>query len=233
MEIPTTIDNVKTDKRFRILAVGRSGVGKSSLINRVLGITTANVSHLKTGISDIERAYVSPWNKQFILHDSNGFEPGDLVNYNIVRDFILRRSKPEVPPEERVHGVWLCTETPPAGGRVFEKGDELLVAFAHEIQVPLVIVFTQYDRLLRTKKAELEEDEGITDVDRYEEDARLAFVKCLGLVEKTITRYLKVPMPRYCKVSVRPRYPADVEDLVKVTADILSHGMTPSRPHFP
>ena len=109
-----------------------------------------NVSHLKTGISDIERAYVSPWNKQFILHDSNGFEPGDLVNYNIVRDFILRRSKPEVPPEERVHGVWcvsllysaatyltiirLCTETPPAGGRVFEKGDELLVAFAHEIQ---------------------------------------------------------------------------------------------------
>jgi hypothetical protein len=64
-----------------------------------------------------------------------------------------------------------------------------------------VIVFTQYDRLVRTKKAELEEDEGITDVERYEEDARLAFVKCLGLVEKTITRYLKVPMPRYCKVS--------------------------------
>ncbi|KAN0137617.1 hypothetical protein V8E53_004668 [Lactarius tabidus] len=233
MESVTHIDEVKTDKRFRVLAVGRSGVGKSSLINRVLGITTANVSHLKTGTTDIELTYVSPWNKQFVLHDSNGFEPGDLVNYNIVRDFILRRSKPEVPPEDRVHGIWLCTETPPAGGRVFEKGDELLVAFAHEVQVPLVIVFTQYDRLVRTKKAELEEDEGITDVERYEEDARLAFVKCLGLVEKTITRYLKVPMPRYCKVSVRPNYPEDVTDLVKVTADILSHGMTPSRPRFP
>jgi len=192
-----------------------------------------NVSHLETGVSDIERAYVSPWNKQFILHDSNGFEPGDLVNFEIVRDFILRRSNQGIPPEDRVHGIWLCTETPPAGGRVFEKGDELLVEFAHKIQVPLVIVFTQYDRLVRTKKAELEEDEGITDVVRYEEDARKAFVKCLGLVEKTITRYLKVPMPRYAKASVRPGYPADVTDLVKVTVDILNHGMTPSRSFVP
>jgi len=141
----TTIDQVKTDKRFRVLAVGRSGVGKSSLINRVLGIDVANVSHMETGISDIERAYVSPWNKQFILHDSNGFEPGDLVNFEIVREFVLRRSSPGTPPEDRVHGIWLCTETPPAGGRVFEKGDELLVEFAAKIQGtfrPSVVFFT-------------------------------------------------------------------------------------------
>ncbi len=62
-------------------------------------------------------------------------------------------------------------------------------------------MFTQYDRLVRTKKAELEEDEGITDPVRYEEDAQKAFEKCLGLVRKTIERYLKVPMPRYAKVS--------------------------------
>ena len=28
--------------------------------------------------------------------------------------------------------IRLCTETPPAGGRVFERGDEMLVSFAHE-----------------------------------------------------------------------------------------------------
>jgi len=94
-------------------------------------------------------------------------------------------------------------------------------------------VFTQYDRLVRTKIAELEEDEGIIDPVRSEEDARKAFEKCLGLVERTITRYLKVPMPRYAKVSVRPNYPADVTDLVKVTVDILNHGMTPMRSRFP
>jgi len=228
MDAINIIENVKINKPFRVLAVGRSGVGKSSLINRVLGITKAKVSHLKAGESDITQEYVSPRNKNFILHDSNGFEPGDLVNYNVVRDFILERSKSRA-PENRIHAIWLCTETPPAGGRVFEKGDEMLVAFAYEIKVPLIICFTQYDRLVRTKAAELEEDEGIIDVARYEDDAHKAFLKCLGLVQRTITRYLKVPMPRYCKVSVRPRFPADVTDLVKATVDIIDHGLTPSQ----
>ncbi|KAF8260580.1 hypothetical protein EI94DRAFT_1480278, partial [Lactarius quietus] len=71
----------------------------------------------------------------------------------------------------------LCTETPTAGGRVFETGDEKLLQFAHKYQgvfstshlitlqstcdcrsVPIVIVFTQYDRLVRTKGAELREE---------------------------------------------------------------------------
>ena len=30
--------------------------------------------------------------------------------------------------------IRLCVETPPAGGRVFEKGDEYLLRYAHEIQ---------------------------------------------------------------------------------------------------
>jgi hypothetical protein len=44
--------------------------------------------------------------------------------------------------------IRLCTETPPAGGRVFEKGDELLVAFAHEVQGALrSSVFLNSDRM--------------------------------------------------------------------------------------
>ncbi|KAI9433107.1 hypothetical protein H4582DRAFT_2082560 [Lactarius indigo] len=228
----TIIENVKTDRKFRILAVGRSGVGKSSLINRILGIDTAPVSHLVVGQSDIRREYVSPRNTKFVLHDSEGFEPGDLTKFDIVCDFILERSKMGN-PEDRVHGIWLCTETPPAGGRVFERGDELLVKFAHENQVPLVIVFTQYDRLVRTKKAEIEEDEGIKDPDpvRYEEDARRAYEKCLYLVKRTIEGYLKVPMPYYAKVSVRPRYPAEVTDLVRATVDVINDRMIQTRGH--
>ncbi|KAH9168558.1 hypothetical protein EDB89DRAFT_1991435 [Lactarius sanguifluus] len=209
----------------------QSGVGKSSLINRILGIDVAPVSHLVVGQSDIRREYVSPRNKNFVLHDSEGFEPGDLEKFNIVCEFILERSKMEN-PEDRVHGIWLCTETPPAGGRVFERGDELLVTFAHENKVPLVIVFTQYDRLLRTKKAEIEEDEGIMNPDpaRYEEDARVAYERCLYLVRRTIEGWLKVPMPYYSNVSVRPRYPAEVGDLVRVTVDVIKNGLKTRAP---
>ncbi|KAH9025533.1 hypothetical protein EDB85DRAFT_1834531, partial [Lactarius pseudohatsudake] len=82
----------------------QSGVGKSSLINRILGIDVAPVSHLVVGQSDIRREYVSPRNKNFVLHDSEGFEPGDLTKFDIVCEFILERSKMEN-PEDRVHGI--------------------------------------------------------------------------------------------------------------------------------
>jgi hypothetical protein len=52
--------------------------------------------------------------------------------------------------------IRLCTETPPAGGRVFEKGDELLVAFAHEVQGTFrSSVFLYSDRLAITHQSPL------------------------------------------------------------------------------
>ena len=98
----------------------------------------------------MKREYVSPRNKHFILHDSNGFEPGDLVSYGLVRDFIMERSK-SADRDNRIHGIWcvvahlysmfaslitirLCLETPPQVRRVFYKGDKMLVALAHEIK---------------------------------------------------------------------------------------------------
>ena len=37
--------------------------------------------------------------------------------------------------------IRLCVETPTAGGRVFEKGDEYLLKFAHDIQSALLTPF--------------------------------------------------------------------------------------------
>jgi len=148
----------------------QSGVGKSSLINQVFGISNAvgtrdttitatdylllqSVSHYKPGESDIQQEHVSPENQFFVLHDSKGFEPGDLSNFKVVRAFLEQRSRLGLPLKDRVHGLWcvyfsldsdpavaslivirLCTETPTAGGRVFETGDEQLLKYAHEIQ---------------------------------------------------------------------------------------------------
>ncbi|KAH9168574.1 hypothetical protein EDB89DRAFT_2231792 [Lactarius sanguifluus] len=224
-ERESTIDDIlKTVERFRILSVGRSGVGKSTLINRVFGIDAAHVEAHKPGEADIQHEFVSPDNQFFVLHDSKGFEPGDLSNFETVRKFIRQRSGPEVPLGERIHGLWLCTETPTAGGRVFETGDEKLLQFAHKDQVPIVIVFTQYDRLVRTKEAELREDHPHMDPtrlhDRGVEEARKAFQVCLESLERTMNR-LGIPMPRYATVSVRPHHQEDVSSLVKVTRDVV------------
>ncbi|KAI9433136.1 hypothetical protein H4582DRAFT_1006362 [Lactarius indigo] len=224
-ERENTIDDIlKAVERFRILSVGRSGVGKSSLINRVFGIDAAHVEDNKPGEADIQQEFVSPENQFFVLHDSKGFEPGDLSNFETVRKFVQQRSRQQLPLGERIHGLWLCTVTPTAGGRVFETGDEKLLQFAHKDQVPIVIVFTQYDRLVRTKEAELREEHPHMDPtrlhDRGVEEAQKAFEDCLESLRRTTNR-LGIPMPPYATVSVRPGHQEDVSSLVEVTRDVV------------
>ena len=45
-------------------------------------------------------------NNFLVLHDSEGFESGDLSNFRIVREFVEQRSLPELPLNERIHGIW-------------------------------------------------------------------------------------------------------------------------------
>ncbi|KAF8269279.1 hypothetical protein EI94DRAFT_1799447 [Lactarius quietus] len=220
-EHDTTIDDIlKTVERFRILSVGRSGVSKSSLINCVFCINNASVSHLKPGVSDIDQEHVSQENEYLVLHDSQGLEPGDLSNFRIVRKFLAERSHLALDLKDRVHGLWLCVETPTAGGRVFETGDEELLKFVQRIQIPIVIVFTQYDRLVRTKRAELKEDHPRMDDHTLEsrsvEEASKAFEKCLQSLRQAMRR-LNVQMPPYARVSVRPGHREDISELVEVT----------------
>ncbi|KAH9076954.1 hypothetical protein EDB83DRAFT_2671669 [Lactarius deliciosus] len=224
-EHETTIDDIiKEVKRFRILSIGRSGVGKSTLINSIFGIDAARVEDYKPGEADIQQEFTSPNNQFFVLHDSKGFEPGDLTNFEIVRKFVQQRSRQELPLSERIHGLWLCTETPTAGGRVFEKGDEELLQFAHEKQVPIVVVFTQYDRLERTKELVLRKADPTMDSTRLREqsvvEAQKAFDICLQLLQLSMN-HLEIPMPRYARVSVRPGHQEDVSSLVNVTKDIV------------
>ncbi|KAH9032021.1 hypothetical protein EDB85DRAFT_2114962 [Lactarius pseudohatsudake] len=217
-------DIVKTIERFRILVVGRSGVGKSSLINCVFGIHDASVAHYKPGESDIRQEFVSPENQFFVLHDSKGFEPGDLSNYETVRTFIEQGSQQHLPMKDRIHGLWLCVETPTAGGRVFERGEEYLLKFAHDIQIPVVLVFTQYDRLVRSKKAELQEEHENLDEnslrDQSEKRATIAFNECLQSLQRILGR-LNIPMPHCARVSVRKGYQESVSTLVESTRDVV------------
>ncbi|KAF5346833.1 hypothetical protein D9756_010587 [Leucocoprinus leucothites] len=229
MEPESTIDDIiKTVKRFRILSVSRSGVGKSSLINRVFSITNARVLHFKPGESDIEQEYISQDNPYFVLHDSKGFEPGDLTNFETVREFIEQRSNQGLPLRDRIHGLWLCTETSTAGGRVFEVGDDKLLELAQKTESVLstspVLHSVLIDCLVRTKKAELEEEHPNMDPatldERSEDQARQAFKICVQSLQDTMKR-LNILVPHYVKVSVRPGYKEDVSAIVEVTRDIV------------
>ncbi|KAI6008058.1 hypothetical protein EDC04DRAFT_3073276 [Pisolithus marmoratus] len=147
---PTTEDLIELCPRFRVLVVGKSGVGKSSLINRIFGVESASVAKDRPGEADIEKEFMSSQNDRLILHDSKGFEPGDSGNYETVTSFIKKR-KEKTDIKDKLHAVWLCFQIPiiPHGERLLEDAAEAFLKMGEEVlgNTPTIIVFTKYDRL--------------------------------------------------------------------------------------
>ncbi|KAJ7738773.1 hypothetical protein B0H16DRAFT_1569715 [Mycena metata] len=154
---PTTDDILAECPRFRLLVVGNSGVGKSSLINYAFGIDLATVAHGKRGTCNIQDEIIPPHNAHFILHDSMGFEPGNTGEFETAKEFFKSRGKKIL--KERVHAIWLCIKVPHAGSRVFEEGDEKFLKLAAAAKVPVVVVFTQFDILYSRMERALTDEE--------------------------------------------------------------------------
>ncbi|KAG8866620.1 hypothetical protein FRB97_003839, partial [Tulasnella sp. 331] len=90
--------------KFRILVLGRSGTGKSTLINHIFNVDIANESDYISGVANINVAITSPQNDRLILHDSQGFEQGELANLHTVKDFIEKRNAmPDL--QDKLHAV--------------------------------------------------------------------------------------------------------------------------------
>lgn len=60
-------------------------------------------------MSDINTEIICQANNQFVLHDSKGFEGGDVDNLRIVQDFLKSRDK-HADIKEQVHAVWYVLE---------------------------------------------------------------------------------------------------------------------------
>ncbi|KAK1224299.1 hypothetical protein PQX77_012807 [Marasmius sp. AFHP31] len=199
----TAFDDVLNQcPKFRILVLGKSGAGKSSLINSTFNVSTATVSHELAGVSDINSEIISEQNSRFILHDSQGFAHGEVDNYQTVEKFIKERTDEKKPLKDRLHAIWFCVEIPTANGALFEKGEEKIFELKLE-NVPIIVVFTKYDELVSKLEeemdSELEEagDEADLDDDQFqqrvEERARNQFSEICVKPLKAITKNRELP----------------------------------------
>ncbi|KAG0704700.1 hypothetical protein DFH29DRAFT_359448 [Suillus ampliporus] len=85
------MDRVRIYPRFRLLIIGNTGVGKSSLIYAAFRINKVHIlTHIR-GRADIDTEFIGPGNEQIVLHDSEGFEGRDSSSFQIAKEFIRRR----------------------------------------------------------------------------------------------------------------------------------------------
>jgi hypothetical protein len=77
----------------------------SVYLPHLLTSTIQLVSHVNPGQADINKEIFSEENPRFVLHDSQGFEPGEVDNFQRVRDFIQARNRmPNL--KDKLHAIW-------------------------------------------------------------------------------------------------------------------------------
>jgi len=199
----------------------------------MLTVPRKGVSHHGPGKADINKEFCPNDNVRFILHDSEGFEPGERAKFNTVMKFIEDRSK-RPDPSERLHAIWcvtyhllrlircktcvlfrICISVPVAGNRVAETGVEQVIkrvhgrgefhvinseprALKYRHAVPLIVVFTKYDKLVTDViyDGDLDDstEQGWQNVEREAE--KLFEELCIGPFTEAIDEVLNREVPK-------------------------------------
>ncbi len=137
------MQNMKIEERGNVLVIGNSGVGKSTLINAVLGEDRAMTGYGSKGTTNELEVYESEM-LPFRVIDTIGFEPTFLQEQKAI--FAVKKwshdSAKEGKHDNQINVIWFCVDG--ASRKVFPKAIEsMLRATAMWKSVPIIVVITK------------------------------------------------------------------------------------------
>lgn len=137
-------DKIKNLKTLNIIVAGKTGVGKSTLINAIFCEILA-----ETGIGKPVTDHMRKLSKKgipFAIYDTRGFELSREVQEEVKKEVIDTISKGLATQDinKAIHCIWYCINT--ASNRVEPEEIEWLKELSKDnqiTQVPIIIVLTQ------------------------------------------------------------------------------------------
>ncbi|KAI1622333.1 hypothetical protein EDD37DRAFT_683031 [Exophiala viscosa] len=159
-------------KAFRILVCGKTGVGKSTLINKVFGVELTEESQsYSQGEHDINQAFASPNHPGLLIHDSRGWQAGSENELDLIAKFLRHRAY-QKDPGEALHVIWFCVDSDVS--RIEEADKRTFDTIAqYSCNVPVFVVGTKKDKLIAFRKIQLLE-KFMEENGNYSESSRLA-----------------------------------------------------------
>lgn len=124
------------NSKLNVLIVGKTGAGKSTLINAVFGDKVAKTGSGKPITQEITEIKV---NKNFSIYDTKGLEMKDFeATYADIANFLEEDSKKKA--EEQIHVVWFCIAEP---SRRIEEGEKKLFELFKQKDYTIITVITK------------------------------------------------------------------------------------------
>lgn len=130
-------------KHGNVLVIGNSGVGKSTLINAVLGENVAETSYGTTGTTKVMKIYSSD-QIPFRIIDTVGFEPTFFKTQRAIKEVNKwsKNSAKEGNENSRINVIWFCIDG--TSSKLFEKNiHDLMNATKIWPTVPIIAVITK------------------------------------------------------------------------------------------
>ncbi|MGL5647549.1 MAG: ribosome biogenesis GTPase Der [Clostridium sp.] len=157
-------DEEDDDEYIRIAMIGKPNVGKSSLINRLLGEERVIVSNVPGTTRDAIDSYLETPEGKFILIDTAGIRRKSKVKEEIERYSVIRTYT-------AIERADVCILMIDAEEGITEQ-DEKIIGYAHEMRKAIMVIVNKWDLIEKDDKT----------LDKYKKDLQ-GKLKFLGYAQ--------------------------------------------------